>query len=142
MDPSLGNMNTCVFRSDADINDHQSVNLLFNDGTQGIFTAVAMSGNPGRDITIHGTEGYLSGNLGDGTMNVQTYRDGKSEVVDLGLTNQHGGGDERIIAGFLNCIKTGVRPLASIEAGVRASLISFAADESIETKRPVAIAKL
>jgi len=41
--------------------DHQTVCIEFDNGAQGVFAVNAVSGMPGRDITIHGTDGCISG---------------------------------------------------------------------------------
>lgn len=130
MDSTSSGIGHCVFHSDADITDHQCVQVIFDDGTQGTFTAISMSGDPGRDITIHGTDGYLEGNMEQGRLRVRDYWKAEMENVDLGTTDGHGGGDENIVRGFLESAELGLKPLATVYAGVRASLIAFAADES------------
>lgn len=133
-DASWGELDACVFHSDADIMDHQAVNLRFTDGTQGVFTLATMSGAPGRDIRIFGTDGYLEGNLEKGELLLQNYwKDAKPQKIPLPQTDGHGGGDLAIVAGFLKSVELGEKPLATLEAGARASMVAFAADESVRT---------
>ncbi|MFC5401406.1 Gfo/Idh/MocA family protein [Cohnella soli] len=120
----------CVFHSDSDVNDHQTVNVRFADGTQGVFTAISVSGLPGRDLMLHGTAGYIQGNLETGEITLHRYWDGTTERLDVEGADSHGGGDLAIVGSFLDCIADGVKPLSTVAAGVRAGTIAFAADRS------------
>lgn len=133
-DATWGDYDGCVFRSDADIFDHQSLNVQFADGTQGMFTIATTTSMPGRDIRIFGTDGCLMGQLEEGQLLVQNYwHDKKPRQISLLPTNAHGGGDVPIVAGFLKSIGTQERPLATVSDGARASLLAFAADKSAKT---------
>ena len=130
-DDSCSDYDSCVFHSDADIYDHQSVNFKFTDGTQGVFNVVTSTSIPGRDIRVFGTDGYLEGQLEKGHLLVQNYwRDKEPRKISLQSTDHHGGGDESIIKGFLESIEKQKKPLSTIIDGVRASLLAFAADQS------------
>lgn len=129
----------CVFRSDADIADHQMLDVIFDDGTHGIFTAISMSGELGRDITIHGTNGYLLGDLEKGVLKIIDYWGGGEQCIEFGEMDSHGGGDEAIVRSFLECVDQGVKPVATVEAGARASLLAFAAEESVRSGSVVPI---
>ena len=132
----------CVFHSDGDIMDHQCVNIRFGDGTQGVFTTVAMSPVPGRDIRIFGTDGYLEGSLEEGRLRVNNYWDPAGlKDVPLGATDGHGGGDNRIVAEFLECVERHEYPLSTVADGVQASLIALAAERSVVTHAAVSLAK-
>ncbi len=128
----------CVFRSDADVYNHQSLTIGFADGTQGLLTAIAYTGRPDRDIVIHGTEGFLAGTLSSGKLELCRYREGLTpEAVPMPESDMHGGGDPDIVAEFYNCIRTGAKPDATLADGIRASRIAFAADKSAATGQAV-----
>lgn len=137
LDETSAGIGRCVFHSDADVMDHQTVMVKFGDGSHGTLTAVAMSGNTGRDIVIHGSDGYLDGVLAQGKLRVQNYWEGQLEDVDCGTTDAHGGGDLATVQGFLDCVAQGLQPLANVEAGARASLLALAADESVRMGKPI-----
>lgn len=139
VDSTSSGIGRCVFHSDTDVYDHQTVNILFSDGSQGVFTVIAMSGKPGRDILIHGTDGYLEGDLGSGTIKVRNYWHDETETVALGQLGAHGGEDDVIISEFLDCIKNGKKPVSTVEDGMMASMIAFAADKSVEAKSKIKI---
>ncbi len=125
--------NKCVYHSDADIYNIQSVILTFADGTQGILTLVPFSGEPGRTLTIHGTEGYITGHMEKGELKIAVYRESGMELktIPLDLADDgHGGGDSFILQELFDCIENGTAPAATVYDGLRASAIAFAADAS------------
>lgn len=132
----------CVFRSDADIFNHQTVAIKFSDGAQGIFTALASSGDQGRDISIHGSKGCVYGNLENGALTLHEYWGKKTETLSVESSDAHGNGDPVILEEFIKRLKGDKAADASIEDGALASMIAFAADESSETGRAVPIPEL
>lgn len=138
-DTTSAGMGKCIFHSDSDVYDHQTVNIRFNNGSHGVFTAIAMSGKHGRDIMVHGTDGYLEGALEDGIIKVRNYWSDETETIELGQLDPHGGGDYTTVSEFLQCVKSGIKPISTVEDGVRASMIAFAADKSIETRSNVVL---
>ncbi len=125
--------NKCVYHSDADIYNIQSVTLTFADGTQGILTLVPYSGEPARTLTIHGTEGYITGHMEQGELKIAVYRESGMELKTIPLSladDGHGGGDSFILQELFDCIENGTAPAASVYDGLRASAIAFAADAS------------
>ena len=126
---------TCVYNSDADIMDNQSVTISFSDGTQGIFTLLNVSGAEGREIRIHGTEGMLTGNTRTKELSVLKYRENKELALPLPDDDSgHYGGDAIIIETFFQQIENADNSSTSIADGVQASLLAFAADQSVKTK--------
>lgn len=130
LDSTNAPVEKCVFESDTDVNDSQTVLLEFSNGAQGIFNVVTMSSDAGRDITIHGTNGMIAGHLEKGILTCTDYYTGEVTACDLQGMDAHGGGDHCVVNEFLDCIAAGNRPLAGVRDGVNASLLSFACDES------------
>lgn len=132
--------NTCTFKTDANVHTHQSMTVIFSDGTQGLFNITLYSADPDRDIIIHGTEGYLAGSLNSGKFTVQTYRDNKTTVYDTGIkNNQHGGADSDVTREFFHAIMDSGAPEAKVIDAATASRIAFAADLSVQEGRKVAL---
>lgn len=139
--PWRGDGARCVFHSDGDILDHQSVSVLFSDGTQGQFTVAAMSPVPGRDLRLFGTDGYLEGTMETGALRLKRYWDPSGlEDISVAASDGHGGGDTRIVAEFMDCVDRHEQPLSSVLDGARASLLAFAADRSVTTHRAIPFA--
>jgi predicted dehydrogenase len=141
--PDLNMQATCTFKTDADVLNHQSVIIRFSDGAQAIFTITAYSGDPDRDIIIHGTEGYLAGKLNEGSFYVDDYRSRKREVFSSGILNdQHGGGDDGVLSEFFGCIENGAKPTATVADGLLSSQLAFAADMSVQKGRKISLSEL
>ncbi|WP_176012357.1 Gfo/Idh/MocA family protein [Victivallis sp. Marseille-Q1083] len=130
----------CVYRTDADVLNHQHVTVNFSDGTHGHLGLIAESGAEGRDIMIHGTRGFLAGDLGKGQLTLVEYG-APDRTVDLSMeaNNMHGGGDLAILQEFFDCIADGTHPAATLADGILATRIAFAADRSVATGLPVAL---
>ena len=128
----------CVFRTDADVFNIQSVTLTFSDGTQAIHTLLPYTGlSPRRFLFVHGTDGFLHGQaIEDEGLYLQGtfYRESGMKQIDFPLEYDrfagHGGSDENLLKGFFDSLDGLREPDAEIYDGIRASLIAFSADES------------
>lgn len=130
-------MNRCVFHSDADIVNIQSITVTFSDGTQAIHTLIPYTGGEAhRSVFIHGTEGFLRAFQGESScsLEVALYRESGMRLIpvplDADAADGHGGGDAFILNDLFDCIENHRHPEATVCDGLRASLIAFAADES------------
>lgn len=141
-DSTYASASTCVFRSDADIYNHQSLLINFTDGTQGVFTAIASTGNKGRDIALFGTRGCIWGSLEKGELTLKEYWGDRTENFQFGTLNPHGNADPLIINSFMECIASSTQPLATVKEGALASILAFAADESAATGKPIVIPEI
>jgi predicted dehydrogenase len=135
----------CVWHSDNNVVDHQSVMIEFENGTTVTHNMVGGSAKPCRSIYILGTKGEIRGDLEDGTYVIR-YPDAtkgnvfKEELHEVEVVNDmHGGGDLRLVEDFVSLLK-GHKPSISttkLEDSINGHLIAFAADESMESKRVV-----
>lgn len=135
LDKTAGGVNECIYGNASDINDNQTVLVMFDDNTHGTFSVVAMSGKDGRDIMIHFEYGMIFGDLEAGDLTKIDYRKQQTENYHISGMNFHGGGDTTVVREFTECIQNNTKPVATIEDGLRASLLAFIADESIENKK-------
>jgi predicted dehydrogenase len=124
----------CVFHANNDVNDHQIVNMEFEDGE-----TVALSVNAfnigGRYIRIYGTKGELYANMSDDFITVSTYEDLKTEKIpvvaaDEMITGGHGGGDAGIIRDLYDYMLGDYHgfSVADIHTSVANHMIGFAAE--------------
>lgn len=137
----LNMQDTCIFKTDANVHTYQNLNVFFSDGTQGIFSITLYSGDPDRDIIIHGTEGYLAGSLNSGKFKVNIYRNNKTMIYDTSIVNDPKGGANSIVSGFFETIINKEKPLADVVEAATASRIAFAADLSVAEARKVALSE-
>jgi predicted dehydrogenase len=140
----------CVWRSDNDVVDHQSVVIEFEDGA--LATHDLMTGTPRgrRSIHIVGTTGEMEGLMEEGKFVVR-HPDARAgheyteEEVDLTVgADMHGGGDMLLVEDFIHVVR-GEAPSISttdIADSVYGHLIAFAADEAMLDGRVVEIEEL
>ncbi len=140
----------CVYRTDGDVVDHQSVLIQFEDGTTATHDMVTGTPRPGRSIHLWGTEGEIEGFMEDGSFVVR-HADARAgheyseEAVDVNVSmDMHGGGDMRLVEDFVRVVR-GEEPSISstnILDSIYGHLIAFAADDAMMQGRVVEIEKL
>ena len=120
----------CVYAGDNDVVDHQVVNLEYEGGVTASFTMTAFTPHEHRRTRLFGTHGYVEG---DGVvLKVQDFRTGHWHTIDTaaGLdpsaAGGHGGGDEGLVAAFVQAVATG-----------NGSLILSGPDDSLDSHRVV-----
>ena len=143
----------CVWRTNMDVVDHQSVLVEFEDGCTGTLNMIGGSAKPSRSIHLIGTHGEIQGNLEDSRFHVRHIdpRPGheySERTVDLRVTGDmtgaqggHGGGDSRLVFDFLRYAR-GEEPslsTTSLEDSVAGHAIGFSADRSMAEHRVVEI---
>lgn len=135
----------CVWHSDNDQVDHQSVVIEFENGTTATHNMVGGTAKPCRNIHIIGTKGEIEGTLEDGhfVMRHPDARAGhrfKEEHVETNVSgDMHGGGDLRLVEDFVSLLQ-GKQPsvsTTSLEDSINGHLIVFAADEANEQNKVV-----
>ncbi len=123
----------CVFHCDNNVADHQVVNIVFKNGIIANFLMGALTAmGQGRTIKIMGSHGEISGIMGESRIVVDDFVTLNKETITLtqGIEG-HGGGDEGIMKGFLDQIRSdNTDPLTSAKKSVESHLMCFAAEES------------
>lgn len=101
----------CVYACDNDVVDHQVVNLRFANGATGSFTMTGFTRQRDRETKLFGTRGEL---VGDGTtITVHDFLTDRTETFrgdqasDGSILTGHGGGDERMMAAFVDAVAAG-----------------------------------
>lgn len=128
----------CVYKCDNDVVDHQVVNLEFENGAVASFNMSAFN-EGGRYIRVMGTDGELSGSIGDMLLEFFDFRTRQKTSIDLvnatasnSIVGGHGGGDQGLINSLYDYItgKCDASQLSAIDISVENHLISFAAEKS------------
>ncbi len=135
----------CVWRSENDVADRQSVIIEFDNGSLATHDLVSNSSRATRRIQIVGTKGEIFGDMISGKFTI--YRpaaiEGEEyteEVVDTGvIDDMHGGGDLRLVRDFLSLVRGEKPSLAttSLSDSLNSHKIAFAADISMQESRIV-----
>ena len=126
----------CVYRMDNDVVDHQTVQMLLEDGVTVSFQMLGFTADMTRTIRLFGTEGELWGDFR--SLDLHWQRFGEEAVnVDLasrGLeTDGHGGGDARLVYDvirFLRGDSFDTSSITSVDRSVESHYVAFAAEES------------
>jgi hypothetical protein len=137
----------CVWKTDMDVVDHQSVLVEFADSCTGTLNMIGGTAKPSRSLHLVGTLGEIEGRLEESRFVIRfpDPRPGheyKERLVDLnvggdmtGAHGGHGGGDMRLVADFLQVLN-GKEPSissTSLEDSVTGHWIGFSAERAMET---------
>ena len=136
----------CIYKSDNNVVDHQSVIVEFENGATGTHNMTGGSASSLRHIHIVGTKGEISGDFEKGVYTVKIIHPTKTDecdtqVVDINSTGDmvgafgsHGGGDERLAEDFVSFMRNEKPSLActSIFDSVAGHLTVYLADKSRE----------
>ena len=120
----------CVYRSDNDVVDHQSVLMELENGASVNMVMHGHSNVEHRSMRYDGTRGTLRArSLGDGEIEINIHG-GKTERIVVGEASGHGGGDEGIMADFLAVLRGEIAPLTSARVSLESHLLAFAAEDA------------
>jgi predicted dehydrogenase len=150
---SLGEENPfgkCVWRSDNNVNDHQTVIIEFEDGCTASHNLIGGTAKPCRTIHIVGTKGEIYGEMESGSFVIRKpdmdlpefYRE---ETVDISVQGEgHGGGDARLSEDFVRYIQGEGTSVSNTDIGdsIYGHLIGFSAHEAMKEKKVVKIGRL
>ncbi len=132
----------CVYECDNDVVDHQVVNFLFDKGRTASFTMTAFTEQRDRNTRIFGTRGEINA---DGSR-IEIYdfmTNQRTSITVSGLagniTGGHGGGDQRLMHGFVSAVATGDRSriLSGPQETLESHQIVFAAERARRENRVV-----
>lgn len=124
----------CVYRAGADVVDHQSSLIAFENGPIVNFELEPISARRGRFTRFFGTKGTLLSDDGDTpSIRVRVFSQ-PEQFIDTTSELHHGGGDEQIMEAFRDAILNYGDGTAETEEFIQNTLLShrlaFAAEES------------
>lgn len=126
----------CVYKCDNDVVDHQTVNMLFENGATATFSMCAFN-RGGRFIHIMGTKGELHASLEEnGSITIYDFLTKKETITPMnavdGIVGGHGGGDAGIVNSVYEYLANDVRAksIPTIEESCHNHILVFAAEES------------
>ncbi len=134
----------CVWKCDNTVVDHQSVVVNFADGATATLNMVGGTAKPERSLHLLGTLGEIQGNMGESRFTIRRMdprpgREYAEEEIDCkqggdmtGAFGGHGGGDQRLVADFVNRLRGAPTSLSatSLEDSIYGHLLGFYADRS------------
>lgn len=126
----------CVYKCDNNVVDHQTVNMLFEDGITAMFSMCAFN-KGGRFIHIMGTKGELHASLkGDGSIKIYDFMTQNETIIPMnavdGVVGGHGGGDAGIVHSIYDYLTSNIRAksIPTIEESCHHHILVFAAEAS------------
>ena len=137
---AAGPYGRCVYRSDNDVVDHQVAIIEFASGTTATLTVSAFTAEMTRSIRLMGSAGEIVGDLLTGALTLRSFTPGSPdaaivEPVEM-ASDGHGGGDDRLLAAFVDGLeqkragrRSSVAP-GALEASVVGHVLAFAAEQS------------
>lgn len=133
----------CVWHSDNDVVDRQTVSVEFTNGAVGSFTLVGNAAAGNRTVEIVGTGGELSGSLDTGSIRLRRISSSGDRLYDeqsigtdvAGLA--HGGGDLLLVSDFVRAVRGEPVSVSSTRIGnsIDGHLIAFAAERAMAERR-------
>lgn len=128
-----GDYGKCVFRSDNNVVDHQTVSIEYENGVVASFSLSAFSLIWERSLDLHGTRGEIRSADFTGRLELRTFNPGKVSSKRIryhGII--HGGGDEEILVRFARSIasRDDSLVLTSARDSLESHFICFAAEKS------------
>ncbi|NUM47084.1 MAG: Gfo/Idh/MocA family oxidoreductase [Anaerolineales bacterium] len=123
----------CVYHCDNDVVDHQVVAMQFSGGQSVTLTMHGHSHFEGRTTRIQGSRAEVQSFFGTGGswIEVREHRSGKRTRYDTSanLKEGHGGGDQGLMAGFVNSLREGGESArTTARQALKSHLMAFAAE--------------
>ncbi|KAA3661420.1 MAG: gfo/Idh/MocA family oxidoreductase [Calditrichaeota bacterium] len=139
-----GPFGKCVYRTDNDVVDHQTMMMQFEDEITASFNMEAFTHYGGRRTRVFGTEGDIIGD--EKTLTATKFLTGEQEKWDVSMGHKidsgHGGGDHGLMHDFIQAVSQRDASLltSTIEASMESHLMGFKAEESrLNNGQPMAI---
>lgn len=124
----------CVYRADNDVVDHQTVAMLLDDGTTVNLVMHGHSDEECRTLRVDGADATLYGKFAAGghRLRLVDHRSGNGEdiALDDDPGSGHGGGDDGLMAAFLDALDGADDDSATARVSLESHLLAFAAEEA------------
>lgn len=135
----------CVYHCDNDVVDHQALNLEMESGATVAFTMHGHSHREGRTLRYDGSRATLRGCFFtyEQEIEIHDHLTGEKEVLRFeagGPDEGHGGGDLRLVEGFVRAVRGEAEPLTTARESLESHLMAFAAEEARVAGRVVEMA--
>ena len=127
----------CVYKSDNDQLDVQSLLLKFKNNITAHFTLTAFSKEMTRKINIYGTQGEIFGNLDKGIIKVKPFLS-ENFQMNIKPTGGHAGGDENLLEAFENFLFDKLdKNESNLLSALESHFTALAAEKARKEKKPV-----
>lgn len=123
----------CVYRSDNDVADHQTVSLEFEGGVTAAMSVSAFTKEVTRSVHLMGAHGEIYGQMERGELIINDFRHGTTETVRVPVTGEgHAEADQGLIENFVTRLRGGASgpALTDLGASIDSHLMAFAAERA------------
>ncbi len=127
----------CVYYCDNDVVDHQVVSMKFERGISVTLTMHGHAHLEGRTTRIEGSRGTLTAAFWHGSSWIAVREHGSDRHwgydTSVSLNSGHGGGDHRLMAGFVQALRDQQTPsgaLTTARESLESHLMAFAAEDA------------
>jgi predicted dehydrogenase len=135
------NYGKCVYKSDNDQLDVQSLLLKYENGISAHFSLTAFSEEMTRKINIFGSHGEIIGNLDKGIIEVRPFLS-DNKTIEIDYKGGHAGGDEKLIEAFEQFLYKDQRKNESdLISALESHFVALAAEKSRINKNAVNLDK-
>jgi predicted dehydrogenase len=133
----VGSYGRCVWRSDNDVCDNQTVTIQFESGIHATFGLYALSADNTRRISVLMDAAEVRGDLHRGHLDLTPLTgrvdDARPQRIPLPVAeDHHGGGDLALLRTLREHLTTGAHRqiMSSLETSIASHVLAFLADES------------
>ena len=122
----------CVFQTDNDVVDNQTVQIEFEDDVHVSFTMCGHNGVERRMTKISMTNGEIDYDGISGLIKAYSFEPLREETIKVNASGTHSGGDRAIMDNFVDAIESGDKSIlfTPIKDSLEGHLMVFAAEES------------
>lgn len=123
----------CVYHSDNDVVDHQTVNMEFEGGTSVVLFMHGHSHEESRTMRYDGTRATLRGKFDyrNGWIEIHDHLTNQKEDVEIPATvGGHGGGDFGVVRSFVRAVNGEEQALTPAREALESHLLAFAAEQA------------
>jgi len=126
----------CVYRSDNDQHDVQSLLLKFENGINVHFSLHAFSKEMTRKIHINGSHGEIEGDLDQGIIEVKPFLK-ENKKIEVNFKGGHAGGDEKLIESFADFLFNRSKNRTNLITSLESHFAALAAEQSRKEDRAI-----
>lgn len=129
----------CVFQTDNNVVDNQTVQIEFEDNITVSFTMCGHNSKERRMTKISMTNGEIEYDGNGRYIKASRFEPRLDETINLVIKGTHGGGDRAIMDNFVDAIVTNDKSilLTPIKKSLEGHLLVFAAEESRKTDKVI-----
>lgn len=134
-----GRYGRCVFRCDNNVVDHQSANILFENGATATLTMNAFTQKDNRETRIMGTKGELCGSFEENKITVKPFLGENIEFEVEQIDSGHGGADTVVVADFIASVRGEKEMCTPIDISIESHAMCHAAEISRKDGRSIKV---